>query len=111
ERAIPPLAQMPRAFWQWEVDVSVADLSTSKRLEAVGLSPPAPHTRMWGTYQRIGERLHQEGWHGLVAPSAARPAGSVLCLFRRGGDVHGARPVDPPTVVTEPPPPPSGLRT
>jgi hypothetical protein len=30
ERAIPPLAQMPRALWTWQVDVEVADLSSTR---------------------------------------------------------------------------------
>ncbi len=30
ERAIPPLAQMPRELWAWEVDVEVADLSSRR---------------------------------------------------------------------------------
>lgn len=111
ERAIPPLAQMPRAMWRWEIDVRVADLSTSKRLDAVGLVAPSPTARAWRAYQRVGELLFQEGWHGLVAASAARPTGRVLCLFRNAGSVGGAQPLSPPTLVSEPPPPPTGLRT
>lgn len=41
ERAIPPLAQIPRALWTWDVDVEVADLSSADRLSAVGL--PSAH--------------------------------------------------------------------
>jgi hypothetical protein len=39
ERMIPPLAQMPRELWTWQVDVEVADLSTPEKLAAVGRRP------------------------------------------------------------------------
>ncbi|MFI5004733.1 MAG: RES family NAD+ phosphorylase [Solirubrobacterales bacterium] len=111
ERMIPPLAQMPRELWAWQVDVEVADLSTPDQLTAVGLSPPAPARHGWHAYQRVGERLASEGWLGLLAPSAARLDGRVLCLFRDRHGVRGARPIPPPRRVAEPPPPPAGLRT
>jgi len=111
ERMIPPLAQMPRELWNWKVDVEVADLSTSARLAAVGLAPPAPDHFSWHQYQRIGEQLSKDGWLGLLAPSAARPNGQVLCLFRDRYGVVGAEPLRPPRRIDEPPPPPTGLRT
>jgi RES domain-containing protein len=111
ERAIPPLAQMPRELWTWEVDVQVADLVASDRLAAVGLAPPTPGRESWPAFQEIGEQLAREGWAGLVAPSAARPIGRVLCLFRDPQGVRGATPLPPPRRVSEPPPPPTGLRT
>ena len=111
ERAIPPLAQMPRELWTWDVDVEVADLASGDRLEAVGLALPAPSRIGWLVYQQVGEQLAREGWAGLIAPSAARPTGQVLCLFRDEQGVTGARPLPPPRRVSEPPPPPTGLRT
>jgi RES domain-containing protein len=111
ERMIPPLAQMPRELWTWQVDAEVADLSTAERLAEVGLEPPTPGRRSWHPYQRIGEQLSTEGWAGLLAPSAARPDGKVLCLFRDEHDIRGAKPLPPPRYVKEPPPPPTGLRT
>lgn len=111
ERAIPPLAQMPRELWAWEVDLEVADLSSAERLAAVGLPLPAPGRRSWPAFQRIGERLHGEGWPGLLAPSAALPEGRVLCFFRGKDGVRGAEPVSSPRRITEPPPPPAGLQT
>lgn len=111
ELMIPPLAQMPRELWSWDVDVEVADLSTATRLAEVGLGPLLPGRRSWPAFQRVGEQLRAEGWAGLVAPSAARPAGRVLCLFRDGDRLAGARPIPPPLHVAEPPPPPVGLRT
>jgi hypothetical protein len=111
ERAIPPLAQMPRELWTWEVDVEVADLSSAERLAAVGLPLPAPGRRSWPAFQRIGEKLHGDGWPGLLAPSAALPEGRVLCLFRDKGGVHGAEPVPSPRHIAELPPPPAGLQT
>jgi RES domain-containing protein len=111
ERMIPPLAQMPRDLWTWQVDVEVADLSTPDRLAAVALSPPTPARHDWHAYQRVGEQLASEGWLGLLAPSAARPDGRVLCLFRDHLGVQGATPLPPPRRIPEPPPPPAGLRT
>jgi RES domain-containing protein len=111
ERAIPPLAQMPRDLWTWEVNVEVADLSTPDRLTAINLSSPRPGRRSWPAFQRIGERLWKDGWPGLLAPSAARPEGRTLCLFREAGRVRGARALKTPRQITEPPPPPAGLQT
>jgi len=111
ERMIPPLAQMPRELWSWEVDVEVADLSSAAALAAVGLPPPAPGRATWPACQRVGAQLHAEGWPGLIAPSAALPAGRVLCLFRDQSGVPGATPVPPPHQVAEPPAPPKGLQT
>ncbi len=111
ERMIPPLAQMPRELWTWRVDVEVADLSGPEKLAAVGLEPPVPGRGNWHAYQRVGERLAQERWPGLLAPSAARPEGMVLCLFRDAQGVHGATPLAPPRRIDRPPPPPAGMRT
>jgi RES domain-containing protein len=111
ERAIPPLAQMPRALWTWEVDVEVADLSSTEHLSTVGLLPPAPGQLSWPAFQEVGEQLSHVGWPGLLAPSAARPVGQVLCLFRGEHGVHGATPLSPPREIADPPPPPTGLRT
>jgi RES domain-containing protein len=111
ELMIPPLAQMPRELWTWQVDLEVADLSTPERLAAVELSPPTPDRRNWHAYQHVGEQLSKDGWSGLLAPSAARPDGKILCLFRDQSGVVGAAPVPPPRRIEEPPPPPTGLRT
>jgi RES domain-containing protein len=111
ERMIPPLAQMPRELWTWQVDVRVADLSTATRLAALGLAPPEPGRRTWSSYQEVGEQLARDGWDGLIAPSAARPTGKALCLFRAGKHVSGATPLPNPERVDQPPPPPTGLRT
>ena len=111
ERMIPPLAQMPRELWTWQVDVEVADLSTPEHLAKIGLELPSPGRRSWHAYQRIGEQLSKDGWLGLLAPSAARPDGKVLCLFRDQHGVVGAEPLPPPRRIDEPPPPPVGLRT
>jgi hypothetical protein len=42
ERSVPPLAQVPRDLWTWEVDVKVADLGSADRLAAVGLNLDPP---------------------------------------------------------------------
>jgi RES domain-containing protein len=111
ERAIPPLAQMPRELWTWQLDIEVADLSTPEKLAAVGLSQPTPGRHGWHTYQEVGETLAHEAWTGLLAPSAARPAGRVLCLFTSPHGLRGATPLPPPRTISEPPPPPTGLQT
>jgi hypothetical protein len=107
---IPPLAQMPRELWTWQVDIDVADLSTQDNLATVGLSTPTPGCHNWPAYQRAGEQLSKEGWAGLLAPSAARPDGKILCLFRDEHGVRRAKALSPPRQVDEPPPP-TGLRT
>jgi RES domain-containing protein len=112
ERGLPPSAAMPRDLWRWRVDVDVADLSDRARLEAAGLPMPRPGRRRWTAFQAVGEALAAAGWAGLLAPSAARPEGRALCLFRgRDGAVRGARPVPPPRRVVEPPAPPTGMVT
>lgn len=111
ELMIPPLAQMPREPWTWRVDTDVADLSTPEHLAKLGLAPPPPGRHTWADYQQAGERLAQEGWAGLIAPSAAKPDGKILCLFRTGEEIPGAQPLPNPQRIDQPPPPPTGLRT
>jgi hypothetical protein len=112
ERALPPLRQLPRDVWRYRVErLQVADLATPERLSRIGLAPPRPGRRAWPAYQDVGEALWREGWPGLLAPSAARPAGVVLCLFVDDPPSIPAEPVPPPTVVSEPPAPPTGMRT
>jgi hypothetical protein len=57
------------------------------------------------------EQLAKEGWAGLLAQSAARPSGKILCLFRDELGVRNAQPIPPARRVDEPPAPPTGLRT
>ncbi len=111
EAAIQPNRALPRRLWRWQVDVEVADLRTAELLARVGLEPPTPGRHRWPAFQAVGERLSREGWAGLVTPSAARPAGLVLVLFRRDGEVDGARPYGRPRLVREPPIPPTGMTT
>jgi hypothetical protein len=101
---------MPRRVWQWDVDVNVANLSTPARLARVGLPVPKPGRRTWPRFQNIGHQLWMEGWAGVLAPSAARPEGKVLCLFReRAERIAGARPIGRGRRIDEPPAPPTGL--
>jgi len=115
EAGIPPACALPRSLWTWAVDVTVADLSDEARLARVGLPVPRPGRRRWPAFQAVGEQLAAEGWDGLLAPSAARPAHAVLCLFRAGPEGRakppGARPVGRPRRVAEPPIPPVGMTT
>ena len=111
EAGVPPNAALPRRLWRWDVDEEVADLRTAARLARLGLDLPRPGRRTWAEYQAVGERLWSEGWPGLVAPSAARPEGLVVSLFRTAEGVTGARPVGRPRTVREPPAPPTGMTT
>ena len=112
ERGLPPRVWLPCELWRLEVEVDgIADLSTRERLEALGLKMPRPAHRTWPPYQEVGERLHDDGFSGLIAPSAARAEGRVLCLFRGEDPPAGLRPLGPPRTVSEPPVPPHGLRT
>ena len=91
--------------------MEVADLRDATRLRRVRLRLPAPGRGGWKPFQTVGETLWREGWPGLIAPSAARPAGLILCLFIDDlGDLP-ARALGRPRVVRDPPAPPTGMRT
>ena len=112
ERGVPPMHQLPRDVWRYRVArLEVADLTTADRLARVDLRPPLPGRKSWPPYQAVGEALSRDGWPGLLAPSAARPDGMVLCLFVEDPATLPAEPVPPPRLVTEPPAPPTGTRT
>jgi RES domain-containing protein len=112
ELGVPPDEQMPRRLWQWDVDLRVANLATAARLTRVGLTMPRPGRATWPPFQAVGEQLWSEGWNGLITPSAARPRGRVLCLFREAGSrVDGAHPVGRGRVLVRPPAPPTGMTT
>lgn len=112
EIAMPPRAWLPCELWRFSVDVTdVADLSAARLLRELGLEPPRPGRADWPRYQTVGEGLFERGFSGLIAPSAARPEGRVLCLFRTGADLPGVRPAGRPRTIVEPPVPPRGLRT
>jgi hypothetical protein len=103
---------MPRDVWRWEISLpDVADLGDDTRLGRAGLPPLHPTRHQWPAFQPIGEQLHADGWPALLAASAARPAGRVLCVFRTAREVPGTRPLPPPVTVNEPPVVPTGMRT
>jgi hypothetical protein len=111
ELALPPMRQMPRDLWRFDVDVErVADLSSSEQLARVKLEPAVPDRRQWPVYQTVGETLFAEGWAGVLYASAARAGSLALCLFRSSDRLPGVRPLSPPVRVDEPPAPPRGLR-
>ena len=112
ERGLPPMHQLPRDVWRHRVpSMQVADLRDATRLARVGLGLPTPARAGWARYQEVGEALWKEGWPGLLAPSAERGEGLVLCLFIDDPTVLPARPQGRPKVVTESPVPPTGMRT
>jgi hypothetical protein len=114
ELALPPMRQMPRDLWRFEVDVErVADLSSTNRLRRVALPESVesvPDRRQWPAFQAVGEALSAEGWAGVLYVSAARPDSLALCLFRSSDELPGVRPVSRPVRHDEPPAPPRGLR-
>ncbi len=111
ELAIPPMRQLPRDLWRFELDVeSVADLSSREPLERVGLPLPVPDRRQWASFWAVGEALFAEGLAGILYPAAARPDALALCLFRTGDRFPGVRALATPVRYDEPPAPPRGLR-
>jgi RES domain-containing protein len=111
EFAIPPMRQLPRDLWRFELDVErVADLSSRERLERVGLPRPVADRRQWASFQAVGEALFAEDWAGILYPAAARPDGQAVCLFRSSDRLVGIRPLATPVRYDEPPAPPRGLR-
>jgi len=111
ESGIPPQQRLPAYLWTWQVEAEVANLQSRARLKRVGLPQPKPGRRTWPPFQAVGERLFAEGWSGLIAPSAARPTGRVLCLFRNDKNVAGATAVRPARRIIAVPIPPIGMTT
>ena len=107
ELAVPPMRQMPRDLWRYDVGVEgAADLSDVDRLAAVGLPSPDPARGQWPPFQAVGEALASEGWPGVLYPSASSAARSAedlaLCLFRRTTRIPGVDPVGPPATKSRP---------
>jgi len=112
EAAMPPNTALPRDLWHYEVaPLQVADLSDVARLARVGLPLPRPGRRGWPAFQTVGEQLRDEGWRGLLAPSAARPDSHVLAVFLTGGRPPSELVTAGRTRVAQPPATPTGMRT
>jgi RES domain-containing protein len=112
EIAMPPNHGMPRDLWRWTIAVGeIADLSTPERLARLDLTVPRPGRRTWAPFQAVGERLHDDGYSGILYPSAARPDHKALCLFREDALIPGAEPIRPPVTHRDPPAAPTGMRT
>jgi RES domain-containing protein len=112
EFAIPPDRQMPRDLWRWEIEVDeIADLSTVEKLARLDLPQPRPTRGEWFRFRAAGEALWRKGNRGVLAPSAARPTGQILCIFRETDELNGVIPVRPPTTYRRPPTPPTGMTT
>ena len=89
----------------------VADLSGQDRLRRVGLATPRPGRRSWPSLQAVGEQLHEDGWPGLLTPSAARPGSRVLIVFLPDGTIPAELAADGYTRIAELPAPPTGMQT
>jgi RES domain-containing protein len=119
ELAVPPMRQMPRDLWRFDVHIEeIADLSDPDVLSAVGLPLPIPSRSQWPQFQAVGEVLAKEDWLGILYPSASRVEQSednhALCLFRPAKptpSISGVAPSGPPICYDEPPAPPTSLRT
>jgi hypothetical protein len=99
ELGLRPEAMLPRDLWRMTVSIDgIADLSDEARLRRVGLGPPRPSRSEWPAFQAIGEELHSEEWRGLLAPSAARGKGQILCLFREAEKIDGVKAKPPPAI-------------
>lgn len=109
ERGLPPSYAVPHDHHVWRVDLKVADLSDRQRLARVGLGLPLPTRRTWPPFQDVGEALSSEGWSGLIAPSAARPGWTVLCIFTADWPPLGCAPARS-IEITQAPGLPDGLR-
>jgi RES domain-containing protein len=112
ESGTPPRHALPRDLRRLRVVVDrIADLRSERALRNAGLSLPTPGRSDWSAFQEVGERLWREGYRGILAPSASRPAGRTLCLFLAGRRVAGVRTIGRPRRVNEPPAPPRAMRT
>lgn len=113
EAGLPPHRALPRDLWQWEISLpEVADLTDEARLARLGLPTRLRPSRIeWPRFQPVGEGLFRAGFPAIVSPSAARPEGRVLCVFRTDREVAGAMPVPPPVQVEQPPVVPAGMTT
>ncbi len=111
EYGVPPSRAMPRSLAEITVDLDgVEDLASEGALERHGLSKPVPSSSSWPAFQAVGEKLFEDGAKGLVAPSAAREGGRVLCVFRPEAEIDGVEVVDV-RKVGDLPEVPRGLRT
>jgi len=112
EYGVPPRAALPRDLWRIEIALEgVADLRSAVTLASLGLSAPLPGRNDWPAFQAVGERLAATGLAALLAPSAARTGGEVLCIFWPPQPPSRVRAVGSPETLREPPAPPRGLRT
>lgn len=112
DASIPPNFALPRDLWRYEVQLlEVADLSSRDRLARVGLTLPRPGRESWASCQEVGEQLHEEGWRGLLAPSAARPDSRVLVVFLPEASIPGELVATGYARIAEPPAPPTGMLT
>jgi RES domain-containing protein len=112
EFGVPPRHALPRDLWRARVRLDqIADLRSERALRNAGLGLPMPGRRDWPAFQEVGHRLWQDGYQGVIAPSAAHRAGHSLCLFLTGRRLAGVRPARRPRRISDPPGPPTGMRT
>lgn len=99
-------------MWRIAVNVTdVGDLSAMATLSLHGITELLPTRRQWPRTQPIGESYYDEGYRGILTPSAAHVGGQVLTIFRPLPALPGVRGIPPANRYTELPALPSGLRT
>jgi RES domain-containing protein len=112
EQGVPPASRMPRAMCPLEVDLDdIADLTRPKSLTRLGLGLMRPTQAQWADTQPVGERIWRDGATGILSPSAAHGAHTVLTVFRTSPDVLGVVEATPVIVHDVIPRIPTGLRT
>jgi RES domain-containing protein len=111
ERGLPPARAIPHDHHIWRIELELADLSTHDRLARVELPPPRPSRKTWPAFQDVGEELWEDGWHGLLAPSAARPGSLIVCVFDDGRWPPGNCVPVTAIAIEAVPPPPRGMTT
>jgi hypothetical protein len=70
-----------------------------------------PTQAQWADSQPVGERIWRDGATGILSPSAAHEAHTVLTVFRTSTDVLGVVEATPVIVHDVIPRIPTGLRT
>lgn len=106
---LPPDRLLPRDLWTYRVELDeIVDFTTEAALAAFGLPVAAPDEQQWAAFQTAGERLAETGAQAIMWRSAARPAGTCLCVFTSA--VARLAPVACRRVETAPVPP-RGMRT
>jgi hypothetical protein len=85
ELAVPPMRQMPRDLWRFEVELEgVADLSDAGKLEAASLPYPVPSRNQRPRFQAVGEALAASCWTGSSTLLRRDRRAELPCVYPGG---------------------------